>query len=576
MNLPSAPPGRLYAALLAALAATSVAAPRAVAQSAACYKGSCAGLDTDAVGSNYGETFVGTLPEALAGTSGGDVDASYLGATQFGPCVGFATVLPDHIVTIDAQQRSLVFEVQSRTDTALLIHGPDGWRCNDDTAGINPAIGGSWAPGTYRIWVASYAYGFADYTLVARAARRGETFSTPPQPPPPQPPGPGPRDPSRPPGQPPGEHHADRAPALDVGASDAAHGSIIVHPGDPDSVLEGVAGGTVDASSMVDSRGMACAGRVNRQPDHIVTLTDRFEALTFAVDSDLDTTLLIHGPHGWLCEDDTVGLDPVVSGTFPPGTYRVWVGAFAGPDAGRYRLGIRDDLAVVLPPPPLPRWGFRGTFESLDVAFDGASIDELHASCTAFTSRSDSLGWVDDITVNGARVHNSSGYWSPASLCAIVALNARADIPLPVVVQGDVEGIPFAVQQCEGADAIISRFLPAALAQTWLDDVRVNGTATHNSRGYWSPTEVVAIVNAGIVDELGALIATGTIEDVPFQFTGNSPDEIAQRCEAFVTSATDGEWIDDVTVNGQRRHNNSGWWQPADVCMIVGSLAAPR
>ena len=69
----------------------------------------------------------------------------------------------------------------------------------------------------------------------------------------------------------------------------------------------------------------------------------------------------------------------------------------------------------------------RGTFESLDVAFDGASIDELHASCTAFTSRSDSLGWVDDITVNGARVHNSSGYWSPASLCAIVIDDKNSD-----------------------------------------------------------------------------------------------------------------------------------------------------
>jgi hypothetical protein len=38
----------------------------------------------------------------------------------------------------------------------------------------------------------------------------------------------------------------------------------------------------------------------------------------------------------------------------------------------------------------------------------------------------------------------------------------------------------------------------------------------------------------------------------------------------------DGEWIDDVTVEGQARHNSSGWWNESEICMMVGSLSSGR
>lgn len=79
----------------------------------------------------------------------------------------------------------------------------------------------------------------------------------------------------------------------------------------------------------------ACVGRVGRTPTALieVTETDPPAARTLAIraTADADSVLVVHGPSGWYCGDDSV------RGSFHPqvsiagasvGTYRVWIGGF--------------------------------------------------------------------------------------------------------------------------------------------------------------------------------------------------------------------------------------------------------
>ena len=50
----------------------------------------------------------------------------------------------------------LKVEVASQADTTIIIQGPGGVWCNDDTDNVNPIIEGQWQPGIYRVWIGSY------------------------------------------------------------------------------------------------------------------------------------------------------------------------------------------------------------------------------------------------------------------------------------------------------------------------------------------------------------------------------------------------------------------------------------
>lgn len=556
---PRAGRSALFGALAVVALVAAAPAPASAQSSTACYKGVCAGLDTAAIGSNYAalrapqssQTARGDQTIATFGTSGGDVDTSYLGTTDDGPCVGWATVLPDHIVEVD-EDSSLEFAVASGRDTALLVHGPGGWRCNDDAVGTDPAVGGRFAAGTYRVWVASYSRGFHDYELsVTARPNRGQGGQH--------------------------GHGGHGARGLDATATSAAHESVIYGAGDGDVTLSGRAGGRVDGSTITDSYGVACLGFTHREPDHILTLTDHFEDIQLYVSSPVDATLIVHGPHGWICNDDYENTNPGFGGSLPPGTYRVWVGTYDAQDSGPYDLMISDLSFDYVPEPLLPHFSFQGRFEDLDVAFEGDSPDEIYRDCLAFANGSDSLDWVDDIVVNGRAAHYTASYWSADQLCAIAALNAVSTYPEPGGVSGSIEEVPFDIQ-CGGRDAqrLLRDYVPRATEGMWIDDIIVNGTPYHNGPSYWSADQAAEIIASGIVDPFAAFVAAGTIEDIPFSFAGDSSAEIQRQCQAFIASAASDQWIDDITVNGQSRHNASGWWNPNDACMIVGSLATER
>lgn len=108
-------------------------------------------------------------PLTLEGISGGrepTADIAGVQSTPTGPCVGFVDEQPDHEITLQSDFNFLALEVESQRDTILLLRGPGGVWCNDDSVGHNPRIAGEWLAGEYRVWVGSYAQGsYYPYTL---------------------------------------------------------------------------------------------------------------------------------------------------------------------------------------------------------------------------------------------------------------------------------------------------------------------------------------------------------------------------------------------------------------------------
>lgn len=75
-------------------------------------------------------------------------------------------------------------------------------------------------------------------------------------------------------------------------------------------------------------------------PDHVLTVTRPFSFLRASVEAPGDVTLLIDGPDGRYCSDDVNGLMPEISGSWPAGTYYIWIGDFVGNPAGAYRYQL--------------------------------------------------------------------------------------------------------------------------------------------------------------------------------------------------------------------------------------------
>jgi len=98
-------------------------------------------------------------PTVLKGKGGGDRPASAVVNTRntpTGPCLGYISETPHEEVILDSNFANLEMRVESDVDTTLIITGPGGVWCNDDSQGKNPAIAGAWLPGIYRVWVGAY------------------------------------------------------------------------------------------------------------------------------------------------------------------------------------------------------------------------------------------------------------------------------------------------------------------------------------------------------------------------------------------------------------------------------------
>ena len=97
-------------------------------------------------------------PQVIAVQSGGNLDAARIASN----CAGFITNQPDLRLVYEAGTLPLIISVATRSDTTLVVNGPDGrWYCNDDGGvnGLNPALRFNHpASGRYEIWVGTYGH----------------------------------------------------------------------------------------------------------------------------------------------------------------------------------------------------------------------------------------------------------------------------------------------------------------------------------------------------------------------------------------------------------------------------------
>ena len=97
-------------------------------------------------------------------------------------------------------------------------------------------------------------------------------------------------------------------------------------------VVDVVAGGPIDAAAAGLAEG--CNGFIAEAPDfRLDYATAPNIPLHIFVTAEVDTTLVINQPDGtWVCNDDTNGLNPVVSFATPlAGVYDIYIGTFGEP-----------------------------------------------------------------------------------------------------------------------------------------------------------------------------------------------------------------------------------------------------
>lgn len=251
---------------------------------------------------DYGDFQIGAGftpdPQTGSGTSGGPVQASTFGAG----CVGLIDNSPDHQITVTSTVDLTLYALSS-VDTTLVVHGPAGTFCDDDShGGLNPEVNARLTPGVYDVYIGNYDEDSqARYTLTLTENLEG---------------------------------------TADVGEEDGPRTFRLGAGFLPDPTIgRGLTGGDMDAGRF----GPECRGKLHVQPDHVLTVTSDVN-LHMYVDSTVDATLVVVGPNGAWCDDDSHGaLDPAIRRRFTEGVYQIYIGHL-GSDTGRYTLTLTEDL----------------------------------------------------------------------------------------------------------------------------------------------------------------------------------------------------------------------------------------
>ena len=284
-------------------------------------------LVTHANAQTYGSVTLspGFGSQSLTGVSGGQsgvpagqVDASTYGDTATGPCRGTIAAAPDHMMTLDGAFSSLAIEITATDggDTALIVAGPGGVWCNDDTNGLNPSVVSTFGQGTYSVWIASYsANQNHPYTITFtdRSSTGTQTVVTPPVA---------------------GLMTSSTTPSDPMGYVTLGTGFI------PDPQVRNLnVVGSIDVSSV-----SGCRGYVMPNPNHVMNLTTPFNYLRVHVTSTEDTTLLIQDPAGnYRCDDDSGGgYNPQVAGAWQAGIWRIWVGTYSTGASASYSIEFSE------------------------------------------------------------------------------------------------------------------------------------------------------------------------------------------------------------------------------------------
>lgn len=269
-------------------------------------------------------------------TAGGTIQAS----SRFSNCTGYIADAPDYSVSYQAGSFPLIFTADSDRDTTLIINDPNGdWWCDDDgaTEPLNPMIRFDQpASGRYDVWVGTFSRGagvdatlfiseLGEHTRDDMQGRRGGGLIT-----------------------------ANTGSSGSYGGTAGESGpdwrlgpsyqTLSLNAGfanDPRTV-QLTAGGPHNAR---DNPGGSCNGYVAGAPDVELSYSAGSLPLTLTVDSDADTTLVVHGPDGrWYCDDDgaEAAFNPLLTWNNPAsGVYDIWVGTY-GDDTAAATLYITE------------------------------------------------------------------------------------------------------------------------------------------------------------------------------------------------------------------------------------------
>jgi len=111
----------------------------------------------------------------------------------------------------------------------------------------------------------------------------------------------------------------------------------------PDPIVISLLAGGQDSVAVTGSG--VCSGFINNAAADVeLNYTAGSYPLNIYVKSAADTTLVINQPDGtWICNDDSNGLNPLVSWTAPmSGTYDIWVGNWGSTDTPPATLQISE------------------------------------------------------------------------------------------------------------------------------------------------------------------------------------------------------------------------------------------
>jgi len=120
------------------------------------------------------------------------------------------------------------------------------------------------------------------------------------------------------------------------------------------------------------------------------------------------------------------------------------------------------------------------------------------------------------------------------------------------------------VQQCDS-------FVRGA-GLSHVDDIQIFGTRARNRSGYWNAQALCGIVAINARTNVGGAQVTGTIEDLPFSISASHPGEVRRIATRWIPVALAGQrYIDDLTIQGRRHRNRSGYWSAQQVVQMITS-----
>ena len=181
------------------------------------------------------------------------------------------------------------------------------------------------------------------------------------------------------------------------------------------------AGGNISAAQYL---GPACAGMVADAPDVRVVLQGTGSAeLRIDVTSAADTTLIVELPNGdWMCDDDSVGLNPAAALPAAAGVYDIWVGTYDPVGFPAAQVVVSTLPVGQTPPGPGPVAQDSEFWYDADGTPTGpVSLSDLEAAIAAGTLTPATLVWQDGM----------ADWVAAETVPAINALFPSAPPPLP-------------------------------------------------------------------------------------------------------------------------------------------------